>query len=83
MLFRTKTVGALDFNFVSRWRYIKTFHVVNVLSVPVKSTQAKSYALCLKYYEIKSCEKGLIAKSKARSLSLSPTFILKSCSHKR
>ena len=49
MLFlRTKTVGALAFNFVSRWRYIKTFHVGNVLSVPFKSTLAQIICTVLK-----------------------------------
>ena len=48
MLFRTKTVGALAFHFVSRWRYIKTFRVVNVLSVPVKSTLAQIICIVLK-----------------------------------
>ena len=62
MLFRTKTVGALAFNFVSRWRYIKTFYVVNVLSVPVKSTLAQIICIVLKMLGNKELRKRFNSK---------------------
>ena len=63
MLFGTKTVGALAFNFVSRWRYIRTFYVVNILSVPVKSTLvAQIICIVLKMLGNKELRKRFISK---------------------